>query len=253
MTQTDLFRKQFFPSVSATQWRDWHWQLANRLRTAEQISRFFSLTEDEKAALQQSELFPTALTPYYASLLANSPLRKTMLPSLKEKSISEGETEDPLGEEPCMVANGLVHRYPDRVLFLTTEFCSCYCRYCTRSRRVGRHADCYSDAGLKQRWQPAFEYIRKHKEVRDVLISGGDPLTMSDEMLDYLLHSLREIRHVEIIRIGSKVPAVLPMRITPSLMAIRRGMWSRITQISPSGALQVSETASNEPKSFSGV
>ncbi|MBR1777828.1 MAG: KamA family radical SAM protein [Alphaproteobacteria bacterium] len=222
MTQADLFRKAFFPHVSTAEWRDWRWQLANRLTTAEQISRILTLTKDEQNALQQANVFPTAITPYYASLLERSPLRKTMLPSTMEKTLSVGETDDPLGEEPCMVATGLVHRYPDRVLFLTTEYCSAYCRYCTRSRLVGRHAANCSGNGLKQRWRAAFEYIRAHKEVRDVLVSGGDPLTMSDELLDYLLASLRAIKHVEMIRIGSKVPAVLPMRITPALMKVIR-------------------------------
>lgn len=223
MTRADSFRKAFFPDISAAEWRDWHWQLANRLTTMEQIGRLFTLTTDEENALKQTDAFPTAITPYYASLLAESPLRKTMLPSLAEKTLSVGETNDPLGEDPCMVAPGLVHRYPDRVLFLTTEYCSAYCRYCTRSRLVGRHTACHNAGGMKQRWKAAFDYIRTHSEVRDVLVSGGDPLTLSDDVLDYLLRSLREIKHVEMIRIGSKVPAVLPMRITPALMkTIRR-------------------------------
>ena len=222
MTQADLFRKTFFPDVSAVQWRDWRWQLANRLTTVDRISRLIKLTRAERTALSQENSFPTAITPYYASLLQESPLRKTMLPSIKEKTLSVGETDDPLGEEPCMVAPGLVHRYPDRVLFLTTDYCSAYCRYCTRSRLVGRHATQNNGDGLKKRWDAAFDYIRKHKEVRDVLVSGGDPLTLDDENLEYLLSSLRAIKHVEMIRIGSKVPAVLPMRITPQLMKIIR-------------------------------
>ena len=222
MTRSDLFRKAFYPDVSAAEWKNWRWQLSNRLTTPEQIGRLFDLSADEREALRQTDAFPTAITPYYASLLADSPLRKTMLPSLKEKSVCAGETDDPLGEEPCMVAPGLVHRYPDRVLFLTTQYCSAYCRYCTRSRLVGRHAATSDDGGMKRRWEKAFEYIRNHPEVRDVLVSGGDPLTMSDETLDYLLKSLRDIKHVEMIRIGSKVPAVLPMRITPALMKVVR-------------------------------
>ncbi|MBO4644672.1 MAG: KamA family radical SAM protein [Alphaproteobacteria bacterium] len=218
MTQADIFRKAFYPYVSKAEWSDWHWQLANRLTTAEQIARLFAPNDDEWQSLRQTNAFPTAITPYYASLLSESPLRKTMLPSLMEKNVSPGETDDPLGEEPCMVAPGLVHRYPDRVLFLVTEYCSAYCRYCTRSRLVGRHAVRHDGVPLKSRWEKALDYIRSHTEVRDVLISGGDPLTMSDEALDYLLKALRQIKHVEMIRIGSKVPAVLPMRITPALM-----------------------------------
>lgn len=222
MTGAGLFRKRFFPDISTAQWNDWRWQLTNRLTTCGQIARILDLTPAEKQALSQTDAFPTAVTPYYASLLQSSALRKTMLPSLAEKILGAGETNDPLGEEPCQVAPGLIHRYPDRVLFLTTQYCSAYCRYCTRSRLVGRHALCPETAGLKQNWEKALEYIRSHPEIRDVLVSGGDPLTMSDETLDYLLTALREIKHVEMIRIGSKVPAVLPMRITPRLMKVIR-------------------------------
>lgn len=222
MTGAGLFRKRFFPDISAAQWNDWRWQLANRLTTCGQIARILDLTPAETQALSQTDAFPTAVTPYYASLLQGSALRKTMLPSLAEKILGAGETNDPLGEEPCQVAPGLIHRYPDRVLFLTTQYCSAYCRYCTRSRLVGRHALCPETAGLKQNWEKAFDYIRSHPEIRDVLVSGGDPLTMSDEMIDYLLTALRKIKHVEMIRIGSKVPAVLPMRITPRLMKVIR-------------------------------
>lgn len=222
MTGAGLFRKRFFPDISAAQWNDWRWQLANRLTTCDQIARILDLTPAETQALSQTNAFPTAVTPYYASLLQGSALRKTMLPSLAEKILGAGETNDPLGEEPCQVAPGLIHRYPDRVLFLTTQYCSAYCRYCTRSRLVGRHALCPETTGLKQNWEKAFDYIRSHPEIRDVLVSGGDPLTMSDEMIDYLLTALRKIKHVEMIRIGSKVPAVLPMRITPRLMKVIR-------------------------------
>ncbi len=222
MTGAGLFRKRFFPDISAAQWNDWRWQLANRLTTCDQIARILDLTPAETQALSQTDAFPTAVTPYYASLLQGSALRKTMLPSLAEKILGAGETNDPLGEEPCQVAPGLIHRYPDRVLFLTTQYCSAYCRYCTRSRLVGRHALCPETAGLKQNWEKAFDYIRSHPEIRDVLVSGGDPLTMSDETIDYLLTALRKIKHVEMIRIGSKVPAVLPMRITPRLMKVIR-------------------------------
>ncbi len=222
MTGAGLFRKRFFPDISAAQWNDWRWQLSNRLTTCDQIARILDLTPAETQALSQTDAFPTAVTPYYASLLQGSALRKTMLPSLAEKILGAGETNDPLGEEPCQVAPGLIHRYPDRVLFLTTQYCSAYCRYCTRSRLVGRHALCPETAGLKQNWEKAFDYIRSHPEIRDVLVSGGDPLTMSDETIDYLLTALRKIKHVEMIRIGSKVPAVLPMRITPRLMKVIR-------------------------------
>ena len=219
MTKSCLFRKKYFPDVSATDWNDWRWQLKNRLTTVDQIGRVLPLSDEEKKLMTEEGAFPVAVTPYYASLLADSPLRKTMLPSAAEKLVGVGETPDPLGEEPCMVAPGLVHRYPDRVLFLTTEFCSNYCRYCTRSRLVGRLKEKNGLSPVrKAMWEQAFSYIRTHPEVRDVLISGGDPLTMPDSALDYLLSNLRAIPSVEMIRIGSKTPAVLPMRFTKSLL-----------------------------------
>lgn len=220
MTKSDLFRRRYFPGVSAAQWKDWRWQLANRLTRADDFSRFMTLTPEETASMTAKDAFPTAVTPYYASLLEgsapSSPVRRTVLPSLAEKIISPGETNDPLGEEPCMVAPGLVHRYPDRVLFLATEYCSSYCRYCTRSRLVGRRRE--TDEARAVRWEKAFEYIRSHPEVRDVLISGGDPLTLNDDTVEFLLSNIRAAKHVEMIRIGSKTPAVLPMRITPALL-----------------------------------
>ncbi len=223
MTNADLFRNKFYPEIKKKMWNDWHWQLTHRLTGFSEIARILDLSDEEKKALEQQDAFPTAITPYYASLLnASVALRKTMLPSLKEKILSLGETNDPLGEEPCEVCEGLIHRYPDRVLFLTTQYCSAYCRYCTRSRLVGRHGDRPVTEGSKQRWENAFNYIASHREIRDVLVSGGDPLTMSDETIDYLLSRLRAIKHVEMIRVGSKVPAVLPMRITPNLMKIVR-------------------------------
>ena len=132
-----VFKREFYPEVSDSDWFDWHWQLKHRLTKTEDFSRFLTLTDEEKQAMNNA--FPVAVTPYYASVAARSPaVRRTVLPSCAEMTESAGENDDPLGEEPCMVAPGLVHRYPDRVLFLTTEFCANYCRYCTRSRLVGR-------------------------------------------------------------------------------------------------------------------
>lgn len=214
------FRRQFYPDTSHKQWDDWKWQLQNRLTKIEDFKRIFSLDDKTCAAFCQPRPFPAAVTPYYASILRNSPaLQKTMLPSLKEKLISAGETNDPLGEEPCMVAPGVVHRYPDRVLFLVTGSCASYCRYCTRSRLVGQSR---AFVPGKKDYEKAFEYIKAHPEIRDVLVSGGDPLTLEDDVIAYLLKSLRSISHVEMIRIASKTPAVLPMRITPQLMKMVR-------------------------------
>ena len=188
---------------------EWLWQLRNRITNPEQLD----LTPDEKKTIQHLHL-PLAITPYYAKIAQGSPaLRKTVIPSPEELTFSPGEALDPLHEDQHSPVPGIVHRYPDRVLFLVTDFCSTNCRYCTRSRMVSQgHGD-----STKERWSQALAYIRSHSEIRDVLISGGDPLTMSDEKIDWLLTNLRAIPHVEFIRIGTKVPAVLPMRITELL------------------------------------
>jgi lysine 2,3-aminomutase len=146
------------------------------------------------------------------------PLRRTHIPVGTEYLKTPGEADDPLGEDGHSVVPGLVHRYPDRVLFLATGFCSTYCRYCTRSRMVGEAGGDYTFS--RPQWEEALNYIASHPEVRDVLISGGDPLTLSDERLDYLLGRLRAIKHVEFVRLGTKVPVVLPMRVTRSLIRV---------------------------------
>ncbi len=167
-------------------------------------------------------MLPVGITPYYMSLLDHDdpqqPLRKTVVPRLAEFVHSPGEAEDPLNEESDSPVPGLVHRYPDRVLLLVLDFCSSYCRYCTRSRVVGHGEITPGRARLER----AIEYIARTPTVRDVLLSGGDPLVLADEKLDWLLGRLRQIRHVEIVRIGTKVPAVLPQRITPALVKMLR-------------------------------
>ena len=212
------FRKRYFPAVSAKQWNDWHWQVANRIRSGEQLRSMLHLSADEEAALQLAgQALPLSITPYYMSLLeADNPaqaLRRTVVPTVMERLRSKGEADDPLGEAEQSPVAGLVHRYPDRVLLLLTDFCSTYCRYCTRSRVVGHNR---IHPGRK-RLEEAFAYIETHPEIRDVLLSGVDPLLLSDEQLDWVLTRLRQIEHVEIIRIGTKVPAVLPQRVTPQL------------------------------------
>jgi lysine 2,3-aminomutase len=218
--ESDGFRKTHFPECSVSQWNDWHWQLRHRLRRLEQLTPLLDLTMDEMTAiLRHRGTLPLAITPYYAGLLdpadSGHPLRRTVVPVNDEYLHSAGEAEDPLGEEDDSPLPGLVHRYPDRVLFLVTQFCSTNCRYCTRSRIID--AD-HGQAGMKRRWQRALDYIENTPRVRDVLLSGGDPLTLSDEKLEWLLSRLRKIPHVELIRIGTKVPVVLPQRITPALV-----------------------------------
>ena len=217
------FRRRHFPGVSASQWNDWHWQVRNRISHPAALEKYLNLTSQEQAALSAGQAgLPFAVTPYYLSLInpqdTQDPLRKAVVPTSWERVISPGESHDPLSEDLHTVVPGLVHRYPDRVLLLATGFCSTYCRYCTRSRLVGKTDGAHSRKNLAK----ALAYIAEHSEVRDVLISGGDPLTMGDERLEWLLASLRRIKHVEIIRIGTKTPAVLPQRITPGLVRMLR-------------------------------
>ena len=217
--RTLVFRKRFFPDTTPSEWNDWHWQLRNRIKDIQGLSPIIRLSEDERKAIRTiSSQIPLAITPYFASLLEGDnpeqPLRRTVVPVSAELFISPGEAEDPLGEEHDSPVPGIVHRYPDRVLFLVTDFCSTYCRYCTRSRMVGGSRGGFIDGS---QWERAISYIEGSPSVRDILLSGGDPLTMPDEKLEWLLSRLRRIPHVEILRIGTKAPVVLPQRITPAL------------------------------------
>jgi lysine 2,3-aminomutase len=212
------FIQLYYPGATDQQWNDWQWQIANRVRTLAQLERFLLLLSEEKSALEGLETrLPLAITPYFLSLLAGRgsdyPLRRTVVPTISELVRMPEEADDPLGEDHQSPVPGLVHRYPDRVLFLTLDFCSTYCRYCTRSRVVG-HGRLFFN---RRRLELALDYIRRTPTIRDVLLSGGDPLTLSDSRLDWLLTRLRQIKHVEIVRIGTKIPAVLPQRITPQL------------------------------------
>jgi lysine 2,3-aminomutase len=199
--RTEWVRKNVF-RASKRKWNDWRWQLRHRvLRTLETEGKYL----------------PGAITPYYYSLIHNKsesyPLSKTVMPDVKELIVTEDEMADPLGEEHDSPCCGIVHRYPDRVLFLVTSYCSTYCRYCTRSREVG-HKDDLNEIQINK----ALEYIRSHLQIRDVLISGGDPLTMATGKLESIIKRVRAIPTVEIIRIGTKVPVVLPQRITKELV-----------------------------------
>jgi len=222
---THVFRKKHFPNVPAQQWNDWRWQNRNRITTLEALARILQLSADEQAALEYHRgSLPVGMTPYYASLLdpANpaEPLRRTVVPSMAEFTRLPGEADDPLSEDGHSPVPGLVHRYPDRVLFLVNNYCTTYCRYCTRSRMVGS-----SDAAravTRTQWENALAYIQAHPEVRDVLLSGGDPLSLSDDRLEWLLQRLRAIPHVEFVRIGTKIPVVMPQRITPTLVRMLR-------------------------------
>lgn len=222
--QTDRFRRLYFPKASRRDWNDWRWQVRHRIRSQHALEGVFLLSAPERAFLDaHAGGLPVGITPYYASLMAlddaSDPLRRTHLPVETEFLRLPGEAEDPLNEDHDTAVPGLVHRYPDRVLFLTTGFCSTYCRYCTRSRMVGGGGETVFS---RSQWDQALAYIRAHEEIRDVLLSGGDPLTLAEDRLDWLLGELRAIPHVEFVRIGTKVPMVLPMRVTAALVRVLR-------------------------------
>jgi lysine 2,3-aminomutase len=200
-------------------WDDWKWQFSHRITSAEKLSKVIHLTENEKNDIEKClQYFRMAITPYYASLIdpadPNDPIKKQSVPSIEETYPCENDMHDPLNEEGDSPVPHIVHRYPDRVLFLVTYKCSMYCRHCTRRRAVGEEDRIITEKGLTG----ALNYIRSHTEIRDVLISGGDPLVMSDVKLEHIISCLRTIPHVDIIRIGTRVPVVMPMRITPELL-----------------------------------
>jgi lysine 2,3-aminomutase len=216
------FLQKHYPEASVQNWNDWRWQNRNRVRQLADLARMIELSPDETAAISRhTGALPVGITPYYASLLDSQNdsqgLRRTVVPVLGEYLEVTGENADPLGEDSHSPVPGLVHRYPDRVLLLVTNFCSVYCRYCTRARMVGSVGE---RSVKKADIELALAYIRDTPAIRDVLISGGDPLSLDDERLDYILGRLKQIPHVEFVRIGSKQPVVQPMRITPELVKI---------------------------------
>ncbi|NQV87559.1 MAG: KamA family radical SAM protein [Woeseiaceae bacterium] len=216
------FLKKYYPDATIDEWNDWRWQNRNRVRTLADLERMIDLSPDELGAIKRhTGALPLGIVPYYASLLdPKDPmqgLRRTVVPVLGEFDTSRGENEDPLGEDSHSPVPGLVHRYPDRVLLLVTNFCSVYCRYCTRARMVGSVGE---RAVRKTDIEVALDYIEQNTVIRDVLISGGDPLSLDDDRLEYILRRLRKMPHIEFLRIGSKQPVVQPMRITPALTRI---------------------------------
>jgi lysine 2,3-aminomutase len=207
--------------ITEAQWNDWHWQLKNRITTTDKLRKVIPVSDEEAEAINQClKLMRMAISPYYASLIdpddPNDPIRKQAVPTLAETHRAPGECSDPLHEDVDSPAPGLTHRYPDRVLFLVTDQCSMYCRHCTRRRFAGQKDRARSRVELSA----AFDYIRKTPAVRDVILSGGDPLTLDDDHLEAILAELKKIPHVEIIRIGSRMPVVLPQRVTPQLAAM---------------------------------
>jgi lysine 2,3-aminomutase len=213
-------RAPYYQEVRDEKWNDWRWQLSHRLNTAEDFEKIFPLTDSEREALSASDLFRVEITPYFVSLIdpndPDDPVRKQVIPTAGEIVPFTGMMEDSLAEDRHSPVPGLVHRYPDRVLMLVTTQCASYCRYCTRSRIVGDPTATFSRAEFEMQ----IEYLKRTPQVRDVLLSGGDPLTIAPKLLDELLRRLREIPHIEIIRIGSRVPVFMPMRVTDELCAM---------------------------------
>lgn len=207
-------------SISEEQWTSWTWQLQYAAKTQADFARQFALTACEQRGFEEGrELFQTRSTPYYLSLISsdvNDPVRRMIFPQAQELEMGAQSEADPLGEKRNSPTPRILHRYPDRVLFLVTDMCSVYCRYCTRKHFTGQ------DQSLPKadEYQLALQYIRAHPGIREVILSGGDPLTLGDRHLDRILTDLRAIEHVEIIRIGTRMPVVCPMRVTGQLISI---------------------------------
>jgi len=224
-------RAPAFADVPDEKWNDWRWQLSNRLNSAADFDKVIPLTESERKALNAQGLFRVDITPYFASLIdpadENDPIRRQVVPRAEEIVSFTGMMEDSLAEDLHSPVPGLVHRYPDRVLMLVTTQCASYCRYCTRSRIVGDPTATFS----RSEFDLQIEYLKRTPQVRDVLLSGGDPLVLAPKLLDELLSRLREIEHIEIIRIGSRVPVFLPQRVTSELcdtLAKYHPLWMNI-------------------------
>lgn len=211
-------RNGLFADVSAQQWNDWKWQARNRVETLDELKKYIALTPEEEKGIEHClGTFRMAITPYYLSLIdlndPNDPVRKQAIPTEAELYFAPEESADSLHEDTDSPVKGLTHRYPDRVLFLITDCCAAYCRHCTRRRMVGQTDNALPRAQI----DACIEYIRQHEEVRDVLVSGGDVLMQTDEMLEYVISSLRAIPHVQVIRLGTRAPVVIPQRITDDL------------------------------------
>jgi len=210
-------RASIYADIPDEKWMSWRWQLSNRINTVEEFEKVLPLTESEHKALSTPNLFRVDITPYYISLIdpddPNDPIRKQVVPTDAERLPFTAMMEDSLAEDRHSPVSGLVHRYPDRVLMLVTTQCATYCRYCTRSRMVGDPSATFSRSEFDQQ----IDYLKRTPQVRDVLLSGGDPLVLAPKILEEILRRLREIPHIEIVRIGSRVPVFLPMRITDKL------------------------------------
>lgn len=217
----DYQQINIYKDVNPLDWEDWQWQVKNRISTLEAISQIVKLTPEEEQGIKKaSGRMMMAITPYWASLMdpddPNCPLRRQAIPTVAESHIGPHEMRDPCAEDRDSPADFLVHRYPDRVLLLSTEQCAMYCRHCTRRRLVGDK----KETNNPNKFDKAIEYIRSNRKIRDVLISGGDPLMLEDDVLEGLIQKVRAVPHVEFLRIGTRVPVSLPQRITSALVSM---------------------------------
>jgi lysine 2,3-aminomutase len=221
MSFNNARRTILWNGVSEDEWNDWRWQVKNRVSTLEELKVLINITPDEKAGIEKATgRLSMAITPYWALLMdadnPNCPIRRQVVPLADEFYIDPTDMLDPCGEDKDSPVANLVHRYPDRVLLLATDLCAAYCRHCTRRRIVGTKESIITHGKLEK----AYEYIKSNRKIRDVLISGGDPLMLNDDKLEFIVKTLREIEHIELLRIGTRVPVTMPMRITPSLVAM---------------------------------
>jgi lysine 2,3-aminomutase len=212
-----------FPGVSEAQWRDWRWQHRAALHGTEDLGRLVALTDDERRGLAVSAgRFRVAVTPYYAALMdpehPSCPVRMQAIPVAAEGEAATGDLHDPVGEDAHRPARAIVHKYPDRALFLAVDRCSVYCRHCTRRRITGGDEGAFDKAMIEE----GLAYVRAHPAVRDVIVSGGDPLVLSDERLETILAGLRAIPHVQLVRVATRAPVTCPMRVTEELARLLR-------------------------------
>lgn len=217
----DYQQISIFKDLNPLDWEDWHWQVKNRICTKEKLSKIINLTADENKGIDKaSGRLSMAITPYWASIMDpddhECPLRRQAVPTIHESVISPHEMVDPCAEDRDSPAPSLVHRYPDRILFLSTEQCAMYCRHCTRRRLVGDK----KESDTKSKFDKAIDYIKSNRKIRDVLISGGDPLMLEDEALEAIIQRIRAIPHVEFLRLGTRIPVNLPQRITTQFISM---------------------------------
>jgi len=210
------------------EWADWGWQQRHRVRNLEQLDQWIDVTDEEREAFEKTDsIFHMGITPYYAALMSptdeNCPIRLQAVPKMAETEVTNWDLDDPLGEESDMVVPGLTHRYPDRVLFYTNHNCAMYCRFCTRKRKVSDPTSMTN----KRAYEGVFDYLKAHPEVNDVVISGGDPLSLADKRLAYIFEELSKIPHIKYCRLGSRNLVTLPQRLTPAFCDMLKHYQSR--------------------------